>query len=134
MPRKVDTLARFFRRFVSFAGEWKDYEQILSQDFSYKEQPNPANPKGLALNAEELIQRIAASRKQFAAQNFEIKTHLESDILAMAEVVWTALLAADYAGFKKGKTIRAGVCMVFEFREEKILSQRVYNSGEYTST
>jgi len=134
MPRKVDTIARFFRRFVSFAGDAKDYEQILSHDFSYKEMPSPSNPKGLSLTAEELIQRIAAARKQFTAQNFEIKTHLESDIIAMVEVVWTALLAADYAGFKKGKTIRAAICMIFEFREEKILFQRVYNAGEYTST
>ena len=34
MPRKIDTVARFFRRFVSFSTKWKDVEpdiQIVVQ-------------------------------------------------------------------------------------------------------
>lgn len=134
MPRKVDTIARYFRRHSSFAGDWTAYEQILTPDFSYREMPSPSNPKGDSCTAEQLVQRIGGARKLFGGQNYEIKTHLENDIVAMVEVVWTALLASDFAGFKKGKSIRASLCMVFEFREEKILSQRVYDAHEYTST
>jgi hypothetical protein len=133
MARKVDTIARYFRRFVSFSGEWKDYEPVLTLDFTQKEMPSPANPKGLTFNAAELLKRIADSRKQLAAQHFEITNHLESDNMAFVEVLWTGLLAADLGAFKKGKNIKTSLCMVFEFREEKIWQQRVYDAHEYTS-
>jgi ketosteroid isomerase-like protein len=133
MPRKVDTIARYFRRFVRFSGEWKDYEEVLTTDFIQKEMPSPTNPQGLAINAAELMKRIPESRKTLAAQHFEVVNQLESDNQAFVEVVWTALLAADFGGFKKGKNIKSNVCMIFEFREEKILQQRIYDAHAYAS-
>jgi|SRR5579862_3853729 len=130
MPRKVDTVARFFRRFVSFSTEWKDYEPILAVDFTQKEFPSPANPKGQSLNAAELLKRIGEMRKQLSAQHFEITNHLESDNQVMVEVLWTGLLSADLGPFKKGKNIKSNLCMVFEFMGEKILAQRIYDSHE----
>ena len=130
MGRKVDTVARFFRRFVSFSTEWKDYEPVLATDFSQKEFPSPANPKGLTLNAAELLKKIGEMRKQLSAQHFEITNHIETDNQVAVEVLWTGLLAADRGSFKKGKNIKANLCMIFEFREEKIVLQRIYDSHE----
>jgi ketosteroid isomerase-like protein len=133
MARKVDTVARFFRRFVSFSTEWKDYEQVLAPDFSQKEFPSPANPKGVTLNAAELLRKIGEQRKQLSAQHFEITNHIETDNQVAVEILWTGLLAADLGPFRKGKNIKANLCMVFEFRDEKILLQRVYDSHEPVS-
>jgi len=133
MARKVDTVARFFRRFVSFSSEWKDYEQVLATDFSQKEFPSPAYPKGVTLNAAELLKKIGESRKQLSAQHFEITNHIESDNEVAVEILWTGLLAADLGPFRKGKNIKANICMVFEFREDKILRQRIYDSHEVVS-
>src|SRR5579864_631778 len=121
MPRMVDTIARLFRRFVSFSQEWKDFEPILDPEFSLKEFPSPANPKGVSLNSAELLKWIGEQRKLLSAQHFEITNHLEADHQAAVEVLWTGLLAADRGLFKKGKNIKANLCMVFEFRGEKIL-------------
>jgi len=133
MPRKVDIVTRFFRRFVSFSTEWKDYEPVLATDFSQREFPSPANPKGVTLNAAELLKKIGETRKQLSAQHFEISNHIETDNQVAVEVLWTGLLAADLGPFKKGKNIKANVCMVFEFRDEKIVLQRIYDSHEVVS-
>lgn len=133
MPKKIDTIARYFRRFVRFSSEWKDFDEVLTSDFVQRELPSPANPEGLSVNAAELLKRIGESRKTLAAQHFEVTNHLESDNQVIVEVLWTALLAADFGGFKKGKNIKQGVCMVFEFRESKIYQQRIYDSHQYLS-
>jgi ketosteroid isomerase-like protein len=129
----VDTIARLFRRFVSFSQDWKDFEPILDSEFSLKEFPSPANPKGASMNAAELLKWIGEQRRQLSAQHFEITNHLEADNQAAVEVLWTGLLAADRGPFKKGKNIKANLCMVFEFRGEKILQQRIYDSHEPAS-
>jgi len=134
MPRKVETVARFFRRFVSFSTEWKDFEPVLTADFVQRELPSPAFPKGQACNAAELLQRIGQSRKQLTAQHFEILNSVESDNQIVVEVLWTGLLGADLGAFKKGKNIKAQHCMFFEFKGEKILQQRIYDSHEIAST
>jgi ketosteroid isomerase-like protein len=133
MSRKVDTIARYFRRLVSFSQEWKDFEAILDPEFTQKEFPSPANPKGLQLNAAELLKRIGELRKQLTAQHFEITNQFESDNQVAVEVLWTGLLAMDQGPFKKGKNIKSNLCMVFEFRGEKILLQRIYDSHEPVS-
>ncbi len=133
MPKKVDTVSRFFRRFVSFSTEWKDFEPVLTSDFAQKELPSPAHPKGLTFNAAEMLQRIGESRRQLSAQHFEIQNSIESDIQIVVEVLWTGLLAVDLGAFKKGKNIKANLCMIFDFKGEKILQQRIYDSHERIS-
>ncbi|HLY72874.1 MAG TPA: nuclear transport factor 2 family protein [Planctomycetota bacterium] len=133
MPRKVDTVARFFRRVVSFSTEWKDYEPVLTPDFSQKEFPSPQHPKGVTLNAAELLKRVGEQRKQLSAQHFEMTTQIETDNQVAVEILWTGLLAADLGPFKKGKNIKANLCMVFDFQGDKILAQRIYDSHEPVS-
>src|SRR5579872_2575911 len=116
MPRLVDTIARFFRRQVSFTQEWKDFEAILDPEFAQKEFPSPANPKGVQLNAAELLKSIGEQRKHLSAQHFEMTNHIEADNQVAVEVLWTGLLSADRGAFRKGKNIKANLCMVFEFR------------------
>lgn len=130
MARKVDTVARFFRRFVSFSSEWKDFEMVLAPEFTQKEYPSPSNPKGSQLNAAELLKKIGESRAQLSAQHFEITNHIESDNQVAVEVTWTGLLSASTRGFKKGQNVKAYLCMIFEFKDDKILLQRVYDSHE----
>jgi len=130
MARKVDTIARFFRRFVSFSTEWKDYEPVLAPEFTQKEFPSPASPKGQTCNAAELLKKVGEWRKQLSAQHFEIVNHVESDNQIAVEVLWTGLLASDYGDFKKGKNIKSSLCMIFEFKEDKILLQRIYDAHE----
>ena len=130
MAKKIDTVARFFRRFVSFSTEWKDYEAVLTSDFTRTELPSPAHPQGTTCGAAELLQKVGESRKQLSAQHFEIRNHLETDNQIAVEVLWTGLLAADSGAFKKGKNIKASLSMFFEFKGEKILNQRIYDSHQ----
>jgi len=130
MARKVDTVARFFRRYVSFSGEWKDYEPVLAAEFTQKEFPSPSNPKGSTLNAAELLKKISEMRSQLSAQHFEITNHVESDNQVAVEVVWTGLLSSSQRSFKRGQNIKSYLCMIFEFSGEKILLQKIYDSHE----
>lgn len=130
MSRKTDTIARFFRRFVSFSSAWKDYEMVLAPEFAQKEFPSPSNPKGSTLNAAELLKRIGDSRALLTAQHFEIANYVESDNQVAVEVVWTGLLATSQRNFKKGQNIKSNLCMIFEFQGEKIVQQRIYDSHE----
>ena len=132
MAKKIDTVARFFRRFVSFSTEWKDYEAVVTSDFTRTEMPSPLHPQGVTCSAAELLQQVGESRKLLSAQHFEIRNHLETDIQIAVEVVWTGLLAADSAAAKKGKNIKSSMSMFFEFKGDKILSQRIYDSHQPT--
>ena len=130
MSRKTDTIARFFRRFVSFSSDWKDFEMVLAPEFTQKEFPSPSNPKGHTINAAELLKRIGEMRSQLTAQHFEISNYVENDNLVAVEVVWTGLLSASTRGFKKGQNIKSYLCMIFEFQGDKIYAQRIYDSHE----
>ena len=130
MARKVDTVARYFRRLASFAGNAADYDGILHPEFQGTEYPSVLNAALRTSGFEDCIKRVGEGRKLLSAQHFEIATHAESDLLVAVEDKWHALLAIDYAGQKKGKALKAKFCMLFEFKDEKLWRQRVYETSD----
>jgi len=133
MPRKVDTVARYFRRLASFAGTAADYDGILHPELQVTEYPSVLNAALRNSGFDDCIKRVGDGRKLLSAQHFEITTSLESDLLVAVEGKWNGLLAADYAGQKKGKSLKARFCMIFEFKDEKIWRQRTYETGDSAS-
>jgi len=130
MARKVDTVARYFRRLASFAGNPADYDGILHPEFQVTEYPSVFRPELRSSGFEEVVQRIGDGRRLLSAQHFEITSHVESDLLVAVEGLWNGLLAADDGGQKKGKSLKARFCMIFEFKEGKIWRQRAYETSD----
>ena len=134
MARKVDTVARYFRRLASFAGNPADYDGILHPEFQVTEFPSVLNAALRTSVFQDCIKRVGEGRKLLSAQHFEITGHVESDILVAVEGKWNGLLAADYGGQKKGKALKARFCMIFEFKDEKIWRQRSYETSDPAAT
>lgn len=128
MARKVDTVARYFRRLASFAGTAADYEGILHPEFQSTEFPSVQNPALRTSTLAELLQRVAERRKRYSAQHFEILHQVEGDFEVAIEGAWSGLLSADFAGQKRGKSLKGRFSMFFEFQEDMIRRQRIYET------
>ena len=128
MARKVDTVARYFRRLASFAGNRTDYDGILHPEFQVVEYPSVQSPTIRTTGLDDRIQRVGEGRKRYSAQHFEITNQIESDLQVAVEGNWSGILGVDTAAAKKGKSLKGKFCMVFEFKEEQIYRQRSYET------
>jgi hypothetical protein len=134
MARKVDTVARYFRRLASFAGNRFDYDGILHPEFQVVEYPSLQNPTLRTTGLDERVQRVGEGRKRYSAQHFEVTNQLESELQVAIEGNWSGLLAVDVGPNKKGKSLKGKFCMVFEFKEEQIYRQRSYETVDPSAT
>ena len=128
MARKVDTVARYFRRLASFAGNRADYDGILHPEFQVVEFPSVQNPTLRTTGLDDRVARVGEGRKRYSSQHFEITNQVESDLQVAVEGNWSGILAADSGAHKKGKSLKGRFCMIFEFKEEKIYRQRTYET------
>lgn len=125
-----EKIERYLKLIESFESRSQFFEPLLHPDFIQVELPNLLNKKGQTSKRSEIFDRLESSKKILVKQSFKIESYIEKGDRAAAEAVWEGTMAIDLGSLKKGQTLKAFFCMVFEFKEGKIIKQKNYDCFE----
>jgi len=130
MQPLFDQVERYLRLIEGFHTKPRDFEPLLHADFVQTELPNTLNPRGQQSDRAGVLARLSVARQILAEQSFEIGRHCEDERHLFVEAVWRGTMAVDAGPLKRGQTMTAYFCMVFEFKDGLIWRQRNYDCFE----
>jgi hypothetical protein len=123
----IKTYLAFIQNLVTYVTDKEAYAHIVHQEVTYFEYPNLINRKGQVRGAEKGFEGVAMGKKILAEQQYRFVSIIEIDNKLFVEGVWTGTMAIDAGPLAKGQQLKAYLCMIVEFRDGKIYSQRNYD-------
>ena len=130
MSNKIDLINRFFHLLQWFTTNENEYKAILHPAIEQTEYPNLMIHAIRKRTFSNLMEGAEAGKKMLAFQRFEPVHFFETADIVIAEYTWTGELKVKVGRLKKGQTLKAYVCTVFEFKDDKIFRQRNYDCYE----
>lgn len=107
------------------------YKEILHEDFKQKEFPNVLNIKGHESNLTESIERLKIGKNILESQKYEIlEVYDPNESHIIVEAKWSGIIKNEIGSFQAGQLIKANFCIICEFVNGKIISQKNYDSFE----
>ena len=130
MTNKIDTIKRFFQLLQWFTSSENEYKALLHPAIEQTEYPNLMIQATRHRVFSHLIEGAGAGKKMLAWQRFEPLHFFETNDAVIAEYTWTGELKLKAGRLNKGQVLKAHICTVFEFKEDKIYRQRNYDCYE----
>ena len=127
MTNKIDTIKRFFQLLQWFTTSENEYKLLLHPAIEQTEYPNLMIPATRQRKFNHLIEGAEAGKKMLAYQHFEPLRFFETNDAVIAEYTWTGELKVKAGRLNKGQVLKAHICTIFEFKEDKIYRQRNYD-------
>jgi ketosteroid isomerase-like protein len=131
MTNKTEVIKRFFQLLQWFTTNENEYKAILHAAIEQTEYPNIMITETRHRTFKNLIEGAEAGKKMLSWQKFEPAHFFETTDAVIAEFTWTAELKVKVGGFKQGQVLKAHICTVFEFRDDKIFRQRNYDCYDH---
>lgn len=130
MTNKIDTIKRFFHLLQWFTTAENEYKAILHPAIEQTQYPNLLIPAIRKRTFANLIEGAEAGKKMLAFQHFEPLHFFETETVVIAEYTWTGELKQKVGKLKQGQVLKAHICTIFEFKDDKIFRQRNYDCYE----
>jgi ketosteroid isomerase-like protein len=130
MTSKTDSIKRFFQLLQWFTTSEQEYKALLHPAIEQTEYPNLMIQNTRHRNFSKLIEGAEAGKKMLAYQRFEPLRFFETADAVIAEYTWTGELKVKAGGLQKGQVLKAHICTIFEFKDDKIFRQRNYDCYE----
>jgi len=130
MTNKTDTIKKFFHLLQWFTSTENEYKTILHPAIEQTEYPNLLIQKIRKRSFANLIEGAEAGKKMLAYQHFEPVNFFETGDMVIAEYTWTGELKVKVGKLKQGLVLKAHICTIFEFKDDKIYRQRNYDCYE----
>ncbi len=130
MTNKTELVQRFFQLLQWFTTTENEYKTIFHAAIEQTEYPNLLIHKTRHRTFSNLIEGAEAGKKMLAYQRFEPRHFFETADAVIAEYTWTGELKVKAGRLKQGQVLKANVCTIFEFRDNKIFRQRNYDCYE----
>ena len=111
-------------------GTFADLDNLLTNDVVMEQLPNRIYPQGLRADRSRMSEGFARGRKLLSSQTYEIRNATANGNVVAVEVLWTGTLAIGFGSLSAGAQMRCHSAMFFEFKENKIASQRNYDCFE----
>ena len=127
---KRETIERFLELLERFSADASDYRTVLHPEIEQTEYPNQLTDRTVVSDFSRLMERIPNGKRLLREQKYDIRRIHETDESLIAEVDWTAIVAADAGPFRAGQALTAYICAVFDFKDGKIYRQRNYDCFE----
>ena len=127
MSNKIESIKKYFQLLQWFNTDTNEYKAVFHMGIEQLEYPNLIIPNMRQRSFTNILEGTAAAKKILAFQHFEPVHFFESGDHMIAEYVWTAELKLKVGRMKQGQVLKAHICSVFEFRDEKIYRQRNYD-------
>lgn len=131
MENKLEIVKKYFNLLEEFSTEIEAFQEVLHDKFRQKEYPNALNKKGQESDFNQIIQRLESGKSMLSQQIYKIENVHESgpDTL-IVESIWTGTFRNDIGAFKAGQNLKAFFCIICDFENGKIVSQRNYDCFE----
>jgi len=130
MANKTEHIKRFFQLIQWFSTSENDYKQILHPDIEQTEFPNLMIQHIRKRSFSNLIEGAEAGKKMLSYQRFEPSKFYETEDTVIAEYLWTGELKVKVGKLQQGQVLKAHICTIFEFKDDKIFRQRNYDCYE----
>jgi hypothetical protein len=127
MTNKTDQVKRFFQLLQWFTTSENEYKTILHPGIEQTEYPNLMIHTTRHRTFNNLMEGAEAGKKMLAWQRFEPVKFFETTDAVIAEFTWTGELKVKAGRLKHGQVLKAHICAVFEFKDDKIYRQRNYD-------
>lgn len=120
----------YLKLLSDFNLERKEYEAILHPEIEQIEYPNALTKSITVSRFEDLMRRMPAGKNLLKEQTFQIRQYLDKENTAVVEADWKATVRSDLGPFRENQNLKAYLCMIFEFKDEKIFRQKNYDCFE----
>lgn len=130
MTSKTDAIKRFFQLLQWFTTSENEYKALLHPAIEQTEYPNLMIQATRHRSFSNLIEGAEAGKQMLAYQRFEPTRFFETADTVIAEYTWTGELKVKAGRLKKGQVLKAHICTIFEFKDNKIYRQRNYDCYE----
>ncbi|MEO5681157.1 MAG: nuclear transport factor 2 family protein [Chitinophagaceae bacterium] len=130
MTNKTDLVKKLFQLLQWFTTSENEYKAILHHAIEQIEYPNLIIRSTRQRTFKNYIEGAEAGKKMLAYQHFEPTRFIETEDTVIAEYTWTGELKITTAGLQKGQVLKAHICTIFEFKDDKIFRQRNYDCYE----
>jgi hypothetical protein len=130
MSIKTDIYDKFLNLLENFSTDQNEFKKLMHPDFLQIEYPNLITSKGRKRNLEDCLKGPEQAKKMLSEQIYKVKEYTEVNDKLVAEVTWTGKMAIDIGYLKKDQVLKAYICMVIVFKDDKIIQQRNYDCYE----
>jgi ketosteroid isomerase-like protein len=127
---KIELIKKFFHLLQWFNIDSNEYKAILHHAVEQTEYPNLILQQTRQRTFSNLLEGAEAGKKMLAYQHFDPVKFFETADAVIAEYKWTGELKQKAGKLKQGQVLRAHICTIFEFKDDKIFRQRNYDCYE----
>ncbi|WP_421762148.1 nuclear transport factor 2 family protein [Devosia sp.] len=128
MTQLIDVVRAYFRGI-----EQGDLDAVLAcywHDALQIEWPNRLKSKGDRRLVGQLVADFARGQRILSSQTYEVQRFAETSDFVMVEVLWKGELAIPVGKLAPGDQMIAHSSIAFDFKDERIVSQRNYDCFE----
>lgn len=128
---QIYAIKKFFHLLEQFSTDQNEYKAILHPMVEQLEYPNLMMSEIRKRNYASLLSGAEAGKKMLTYQRFEFANYIEAGDKVIVEFQWTGELKTRAGKLKPGLVLKANICAIFEFRDDKIYRQRNYDCYEH---
>lgn len=130
IANKIELVKKFFHLLQWFNTDSNEYKAIFHPAIEQTEYPNLIIQKTRQRAFSNLLEGAEAGKKMLAYQHFEPVKFFETADTIIAEYKWSGELKIKAGKIKQGQVLKAHICSIFEFKDDKIYRQRNYDCYE----
>jgi hypothetical protein len=128
--KKVSTYLAFVKNVTNYVTDSDAYKNIIHPEAIFFEYPNLITKTGQTRTATEGMKSIETGRQLLSEQHFEFVDFTETGNKIVAEGIWLGTMKIDVGSLKKRQQLKAYLCVIVEFKDEKIFRIRNYDCYE----
>ncbi|GAB3299319.1 nuclear transport factor 2 family protein [Hymenobacter tenuis] len=127
MSKQLDVITTYFDLVQAFTTDSAAYAAVLHPDVEQTEYPNLLQKTLQKRSFDEMVDNFRLARELLRDPQFEMqKTQHSHDGGVIVEGIWQATATRDIGPLLRGQRIIGQVCLIFEFKDDKIYRQRRY--------
>jgi ketosteroid isomerase-like protein len=128
--KKVATYLAFVNNVRNYVTDDDAYREIIHPEAVFTEYPNLVTKNGQVRTAGKGMKGIETGKQILAEQKYEFFDFAEAEDKVVTEGVWTGTMKVDAGHLKQGQQLKAYLCIVIEFKDDKIYRVRNYDCYE----
>jgi len=123
----VKTYLAFIHNLTTYVTDKQAYEGVVHPDAVFYDNPNLINKVGQVRNSGKSLEGVAMGQKILATQRYDFIEIVETGNKLVIECTWRGVMAIDAGHLKQGQELKAYICMIVEFKDGMIYTQRNYD-------
>ncbi|HEY6978939.1 MAG TPA: hypothetical protein VH396_21730 [Chitinophagaceae bacterium] len=130
--KKVSIYLAFVNNVANYVTDADAYKNIVHPEAVFFEYPNLVTKNGQVRTwtAAEGMKGIETGKQILSDQYYKFFDVTETGNKIVAEGMWLGTIKTDFGALKKGQQLKAYLCVIAEFKDEKLYRIRNYDCYE----